>query len=122
MEKVLKGGNRRYHIERLVAQTGEGSVYRAFSRRKAGDGWRRRYYAIVELEGSGDEVCDALEASSDAIPYSVHIDEIFKCDGRRYAVVARGRRDSRFRAIANKGYLMMVLAALILILMIIRAF
>lgn len=146
MDETLTGHKRRYHVESLIKTNPFGRVYRAFSRRRSGKKLMRRYYAILEVvnDGSSHAANDALESAkgvwSDSdegslfrselsrslgnMPYPVRIEEEFTLDGVQYVVIAKGkplsRGVSRWQSVQNKGYLMLLLAALILVLLLYR--
>ncbi len=128
MEDILKGNKRRYHIDSLVESNDLGNVYRAFSRHRSGQKIKRRYYAVFERNAiaSVSDFDAALAASAMAMPYDVFEDERFEQDGRHFVVMAKGipprEPNKRWAALQNHGYLMLILAALIFILMIVRFF
>lgn len=128
MNHLLNGGKRRYHIESTVSSDALGTVYKAFARHRSGRRIVRRYYAVVERDAAAD-VADfesSLLASTMAVPFDLFVDERFEQDGRNYVVVAKGvaprEPNRRWTALQNHGYLMLLLAGLIVILMIIRFF
>ena len=125
---TLQGDLRRYHIEGLADENELGKTYRAYARRKAGDGVVRRYFAVLE-KGEGVSQSNFNAAVKETIlsaPFQIHKEETIEKDGHRYIVLAKGeepRKVSPFlKSIQNKGYLMLFLAAFILILLIIRLF
>lgn len=128
MDGILTGGKRRYHIESVAGSNELGTVYKAFARRRVGERIKRRYYAILEcVEGiSVADVDNAVSASMMTMPYDVFEAERFELGGRNYIVLAKGvaprRRNTRWQSLQNHGYLMLLLAALIFILMIVRFF
>lgn len=129
MDDILQGGKRRYHIETAVAKDNSGNtLFRAFSRHKSGKKILRHYYAIL---AKGNEVPkmefeQTVQSSALAMPYSIYEDERFELDGQLFVVMAKGvkrKKDNKTRdALMNHGYLMLLLAALIFILMVIRYF
>ncbi|MCR4815696.1 MAG: hypothetical protein K5842_00740 [Bacteroidales bacterium] len=125
---TLVGNLRRYHVESEIQTDALGTVYRAFARRRAGRGLKRRYYALLAVAdgASLSDFNEALQRSILSVPHPVHIEEEFLYEGRQYVVVAKGvarrRRGGAMRQFYNRGYLMLILAALILILLIIRHF
>ena len=128
MDDVLAGGKHRYHIESIVGTHKQGVIYKAFSLHRAGEKIRRRYYAILESGGSvsAADFDSALMASLQSLPYDVFEEERFEKAGRRYVVIAKGKPsrkpNSRWQSLQNHGYLMLILAALILVLMIVKFF
>ena len=137
MEEILVGESRRYHIEKRMASYREGDVYRAWSRRRHGRKLVRHYYAVVALpesesKGMAIKACEPL-LSKVAGDCWLRVTEYIVSDGRCYAVLEKKSREGvgsdgmkRFtefkESVYNKGYLMLILAAVILILMIIRYF
>lgn len=123
------GQKRRYHVESLISDTPCGKVYRVFARRRQGKTIKRRYYAIIV---SNENVSDTdfnsnMQGSLLAMPYAVRIEEEFVDKGdNRCVVVAKGERPNDtlapFRRYLNHGYLMLILAFVIVVLMIIRYF
>ena len=128
MDKILSGGKRRYHLEDLLSTDTLGVTYRAFARRKAGKGIKRRYYALTRPadNDSSFQFLEALQQTLITSPNNMHIDEDFECDGHHWYVVAKGSERKNtpqwVSALTNKGYLMLLLSALILILLIIKFF
>lgn len=128
MDDILTGVKRRYHIESVVKETSVGKVYRAFSRRRVGQKIKRRYYAVVEKNGSVS--CGAFEnmvlSAMMTLREDTHLEERFENGGLEYAVLAKGKetrkKNSRWNALQNHGYLMLLLSALIFILLIIKFF
>lgn len=125
--EVLVGKNRRYHIESLVSSNSTAYIYRAYSRRKAGDGIKRRYYAIVtpSQDGSLIPFQSGLRQSMRRLPFPVRLEEEIRNEYGTFFVLAKGKPTKKHKTISkivNKGYLMLFLAALILILIIIRFF
>ena len=127
MDETIKGANRSYHIGQLVSTSALGSVYRAYSRRRSGGKLKRRYYAvIVPAEGVDFSSCmQSVDAAVDAVNEPLHIEEVIERDCEKLVVIAKGaprHSNPLWAAVANRGYLMIILAALILILVIIRFF
>lgn len=128
MNDILTGGKRRYHIESVVGSNGDATVYRAFARRRVGQKIKRRYYALFEKDNAAPEADfdRCLMASAMAVPFNVYEEDRFEVDGRRYVVLAKGtaprKTNLRWKALQNHGYLMLLLAALIFILMIVKFF
>ena len=128
MDEILKSDKRRYHIESVVDTNEFGIVYRAFSRHRSRQTIKRRYYAIMERKASASpyDFESVLTSSALAMPYSVFEEERFEYGGRSYVVFAKGvpprEPNKRWAALQNHGYLMLILAALIFILMIVRYF
>jgi len=64
--------------------------------------------------------------SAMAVPFDVFETDRFEQDGHRYVVMAKGKAprkpNRRWAALQNHGYLMLLLAALIFILMIVKFF
>lgn len=124
----MEGELRRYHIETVVADSPEGKVYRAFSRRKIGDVIRRRYFAIIEKgEAANPSMFNAaVRETIMTAPYAVHLEEKISNGDHAYVVIAKGvaprKVNPKWKSMQNKGYLMLFLSAFILILMIIRFF
>lgn len=128
MDEILEGELRRYHLEAVVDDSQEGKTYRAFSRRKISDGIRRRYFAIVE-KGENTPLAEfnaAVQETINSAPYAVHVEERIADGDRIYVVLAKGeaprRVNPKWKKMQNKGFLMLFLSALILILLIIRFF
>lgn len=128
MNDVLVGGKHRYYIESVVDTNELGVVYKSFARRRVGKKIVRRYYAIVERKSSvsASDFYSALTASTLSIPYSVYEEERFDNDGNSYVVISKGKQprqpNPRWQSLQNHGYLMLLFAALILVLMIVRFF
>ena len=128
MDECLTGGQRRYHIESCVGKHPLADTYRVFTRRKVGRKIKRRYYALItchqETQGAQSQQFQSeLERSIASLPHPVHIDEEFDCQGVHCVVLARGKDDrkaSRWKALTNKGYLMVLLAIVIFILMLLH--
>jgi hypothetical protein len=129
MDDVLTSAERRYHIESLVGEIPAGVVYRAFSRHRVGKKIKRRYYAIVERRedvSKSDFNKQALQAMIKGYsPDFFDIDDISQ-NGKDYYVYSKYKRrsstPSRWASLQNHGYLMLLLAALIFILMIVKFF
>lgn len=128
MVDVLTGGKHRYHIESIVGNGGDTTVYRAFVRRRSGNKIKRRYYALFETDSamSQADFDSHLMVSAMAVPFDVFETDRFEQDGHRYVVMAKGKAprkpNRRWAALQNHGYLMLLLAALIFILMIVKFF
>lgn len=128
MDEILIGGKRRYHIESLVRETPVGRVYRAFSRRRVGQKIRRRYYAVVEKGAGvgGVDFDNVVLSSIMVLPVEMHLEEEFEKDGVCFAVLAMGKdaakKNGRWEALQNHGYLMLFLSAVIFILLIVKFF
>ena len=124
----LVGGKHRYHIESTLSCGEEGTVYKAFTRRKVGNRIVRRYYAVIQRgdNASPFDFDSTLMASAMTLPYEVFEVERFEQEDRAYVVLAKGKSprqpNPRWQSVQNRGYLMLLLAALILILMIVRFF
>lgn len=129
MDDVLTSAERRYHIESLVGEIPVGVVYRAFSRHRVGKKIKRRYYAIVERRedvSKSDFNKQALQAMIKGYsPDFFDIDDISQ-NGKDYYVYSKYKglssTPSRWASLQNHGYLMLLLAALIFILMIVKFF
>ncbi|MBQ6955491.1 MAG: hypothetical protein IJP80_02625 [Bacteroidales bacterium] len=128
MPDILQGSLRRYHIEAVVDSNPVGTTYRAFARRKAGEGIVRRYFAIVEkTEGASQtDFDDAIRETVLTSPFQIHKEETITYGGRSYVVMAKGEAaggaNPVWGKLQNRGYLMLFLSAFILILMIVRLF
>lgn len=128
MMELLNGTLRRYHIEAVVDDNPLGITYRAFARRKAGEGIYRRYFAILEKaeEASQTDFDAAISETIITSPFQIHKEESFVCEGRNYVVLAKGEApraaNPLWKSLQNRGYLMLFLSAFILILIIIRLF
>ena len=128
MDECLTGGQRRYHIESCVGKHPLADTYRVFTRRKTGRKIKRRYYALIAchpdaLKEQSQQFQSELERSIASLPHPIHIDEEFDCQGRHCLVLARGKEDrksSHWKALTNKGYLMVLLAIVIFILMLLH--
>ena len=126
MQKSIKSPTSTYHVESLLASNPCGDVYRVFTRRRSGRGLRRHYYALVSKGASNntDDLQTVLNGSR--LPFPVYVRDNFSADGKNYVVIAKGKAPRKvnpvWQAVQNKGYLMILLAALILILLIIRYF
>ncbi len=123
---TLVGKKRRYHIESEISNQTEGTIYRAFSRRKSGNKIIRRYYAIVKCFDDIITVDYAVQQTLIMASHPLRVEEDFIDGDNRYIVIAKGKqqknRTTWMEPFLNKGYLMMFLAALILILVIIKHF
>ena len=127
MDSTFIGQKRRYHIESKMGETPFGTVYRAFARRRVGRRILRRYYAIVECKPlvetrlSLNTALNQLQLRDES---AMHVEEDLLCEGRRHVVFASGAatrgKGNRANALLNHGYLMLILATIILILMIVR--
>lgn len=128
MDVVLQGDYRRYHIESLVDENETGRTYRAFARRVVGEGVARRYFAILEKreDASQSDFEAAVEETLQTAPFAIHKEETIKKGEHSYVVLAKGEapRETNpvWKSLQNKGYLMLLLSAIILILLIIRLF
>lgn len=126
MEDILQGSLRRYHIEAVVDDNPLGIVYRAFARRKMGEGIHRRYFAILEKceNASLPDFNAAVQETILTAPFKMHVEEKISEGGRYYVVLAKGEAprtvNPTWKKLQNKGYLMLFFAAFILILLIIR--
>ena len=129
MDDVLTSTERRYHIESLVGEIPVGLVYRAFSRHRVGKKIKRRYFAIVERRedvSKSDHNNMAIVAMVKGYrPLFYDIDEISQ-NGKDYYVYSKhsviSSSPSRWSSLHNHGYLMLLLAALIFILMTVKFF
>ena len=125
----MTSAERRYHIESLVGEIPAGFVYRAFSRHRVGKKIKRRYYAIVERREDISRIeynqLSLLAKVNGCSPYFYDIDDI-SLNGKDYYVYSkyevRPSTPSRWSSLKNHGYLMLLLAALIFILMIVKFF
>jgi hypothetical protein len=126
MDSVIIGDKHRYHVEDTIATTDKGSIYRVFTRRRSGNVIKRRYYAAIVAE-KGVDLVDfqtIMQKAINTIDYPVHEEDCFDVDGLRCVVIGKGephKKNSRFAAFYNKGYLMIILSVLILILIIARS-
>lgn len=125
--EIIAGNNHRYHIESLVGTSSRAYTYRAFVRRRSGKTIRRRYYALVSPnnEQSLISFLSDLRLSMMTTPFPVRIEEEIKSDDGHFYVIARGMKENKrhpLQAYTNKGYLMLFLSAVILILLVIKFF
>ncbi len=126
--KAVKGNIRRYHIESVIHSDQLATVYKAFARHRAGKSLRRRYYALLSVESTASfsDFNNALQHSLITATTPLRIEEEFVLEGIQYVVVAKGeakkRRVNPLQPYYNKGYLMLVLAAIIFILLIVKHF
>ena len=121
----LQGADRRYHLDSVVDSNEYGRVYRAFSRFRRGRKLIRRYYAVVLKNGEADDEAfrSFYEQSLAEVPVDVHEEDVVETPDGIFHVVAPGRavkKPSPFYAVTNKGFLMIILAGLILFLVIKR--
>ncbi|MBP5326689.1 MAG: hypothetical protein J6Y98_02085 [Bacteroidales bacterium] len=127
MDSVIIGEKHKYHIDKTVAKAEAGTIYRVFTRRRSGNVIKRRYFAAIVAADNVDNVDfqSAVQRAVNSITYPVHKEDSFTVDGHRCVVIGKGEpqeKGNRSSAIYNKGYLMVILSALILILIIVRSF
>lgn len=128
MEKTLKGSKHQYQIESTVDSNDYGTTYSAFARRNDGRTVKRQYYAIIEKKAGVDveDFKNEIRRSLKNLPYQIHIEEKIVNEDEFIVVVAKGAKEKkgngRWASLQNKGLLMVILAAIIMILMIIRFF
>ena len=105
---TITGYKHRYHIDKLIAKTQDGDVYRAYVLRKSHGKLRRHYYALVEhsAESVGEVSCATIE-------------ECFDFDNRHFTSFVRNERRRKDRFV-NKGFLMILLSILLLLLVIFK--
>ena len=127
-DEILIGKKHRYHIVSLIESNSTAYTYRAFARWRTAKGLiARRYYAIVTPahNESPETFHSSLLASLSGIPFPVRIEEEIHNDFGHYYVISKGKaqkKDNPLSKLFNKGYLMLALAALILILLIVKHF
>lgn len=125
---LMQGSLRRYHIEAAIDDNPLGITYRAYARRRTGDGIVRRYFAIIEKaeDASPADFNAAIQETILSAPFPIHKEETIKHEGRSYVVLAKGEApravNPLWKSLQNKGYLMLFLSAFILILLIVRFF
>lgn len=128
VDDTLIGAKHRYHIERHVGGSAVADTYSAFSRRQSGRGLRRRYYALLQYPASATdgEIEQSLSEAFGMLPYYAHVEEVIAGEEGRIVVVARGKQPAKrqgpLQALCNKGYLMLLLSLVILILIAVRFF
>jgi hypothetical protein len=128
MTETVVIGKHRYHLETELADNDICRVYRAFYRRRSGNVIKRRYYAVFTPSEDADESAFNVEMRRSllTVPFPTYTEDDFEADGRRYVVIAKGVKEEgsskRWQSLQNHGYLMLFLAAFIIILLIIRFF
>lgn len=129
MDDTFNSDNHRYHVESCVGKHPLADTYRVFTRRKVGQKIKRRYYALMVCHSTFKDQKNTafdtlLENSLQEIPYPVYIFEEFDQKEDHCVVLARGKQPSHkntvFQAIKNKGYLMILLAIVIFIIMLLQ--
>ena len=122
--ETIIGKKRRYHIDALMATGSTAYVYRAFARRRTRKGIVRRYYALVAPtpEKGGRDFTTTIDTLKHTLPFPVRLEEIITTDDGRLYILAKGlevRSNNTLAKLTNKGYLMILLSLLILILLIV---
>jgi hypothetical protein len=116
---LLKGREREYHVDRIVEINQYGTVLSAFSTETSRKGEVRKNYAVVCGDGS-ELFLSRLNSSIENASHPVSLVETIPYEGEEYYII--GAKESgkpvstqpRGVGLRNKGYLMIVLALLIL--------